>query len=102
MENDKAIYFFYRVISPTEFEVVLYLNQMGEFNFIGKPSFVFTFAKFFKGTLARDFRPSDFFSSTNPDLRPKAVSHMAACSPRYSIKIEFLRGHCPEKIEPLS
>ena len=24
-----------RVISPTEFEVVLYLNQMGEFNFIG-------------------------------------------------------------------
>ena len=23
-------------MSPTEFEVVLYLNQMGEFNYIGK------------------------------------------------------------------
>ncbi len=48
--NDACLNFhakyFCRVISPTEFEVVLYLNQMGEFNFIGKLSFFSLYSLF--------------------------------------------------------
>jgi hypothetical protein len=41
-----------------------------------------------KGTLSRDFRPSVFFVSINPqgpDSHAKAVSHMALISPRNSL-----------------
>jgi hypothetical protein len=38
-----------RVISPTEFEVVLYLNQMGEFNFIGEFVCIFLLTTDFSG-----------------------------------------------------